>query len=60
MKIYLSYEDCKNNIKNINKIEPIPNGCWFCPYQKDEYWLLLRHKHPELYEKAKILEKLCK
>ena len=33
------------------------SGCFFCMFQKPKAWLNLKQTHPQLWEKAKALEK---
>ena len=51
-------KDCINYIKKLGKKVPMRSGCWFCPFQTPEQWKLLMKKHPDLYQKAKDLEKI--
>ena len=51
-------QDCIDYIKKLGKKIPMRSGCWFCPFQTPEQWQLLMKKHPDLYQKAKTLEKL--
>lgn len=51
-------DKCISYIKKQKSKIPIRSGCWFCPYQKKEQWKLLEKLHPDLYERAKYLEKL--
>lgn len=53
-------QDCIDYIKSLNMPVPIRSGCWFCPYQSKEQWILLKNKHPDLFKKAILLEKLNK
>jgi len=50
-------QDCKNYIKKKTGNVPIRSGCYFCPFQKVSQWIKLKNLHPDLYEKAKALEK---
>lgn len=51
-------KNCIDYIKKLDKKVPIRSGCWFCPFQTKEQWKLLMKQHPDLYIKAKELEKL--
>lgn len=51
--------DCIEYIKKLGKPVPIKSGCWFCPLQHKDDWILLKKKHPDLYQKAKDLERNC-
>lgn len=51
-------KDCVDYIKKLGKKVPMRSGCWFCPNQGKEQWKLLMKRHPDLYQKAKNLEKL--
>lgn len=54
----LSRTDCINIIKAHGLPLPIKSGCFFCPYQRQAQWKELRRKHPELFCKARELEKI--
>ena len=49
-------KDCEQFILDHNPDIPIKSGCWLCPMQRKDQWRQLRRLHPDLYEKAKILE----
>lgn len=51
-------QDSIDYIKKLGKTVPMRSGCWFCPFQKKEQWELLANRHPDLFKKAKNLEKL--
>lgn len=51
-------QDCIDYIAATTGNVPMRSSCWFCPYQGDEQWKELMRLHPNLYEKAKALEKL--
>jgi len=50
-------EGCIKIIKEAGLPVPIKSGCFFCPYQPAKSWLNLLKNHPDLYEKAEVLEK---
>ncbi len=52
----ITREDCKQFILNHHLEVPIRSGCWICPFQSNNQWRRLKRLHPDLYEKAKILE----
>ena len=52
----MTRKNCKQFIRDHNLPVPIKSGCWFCPFQRNSQWRQLRRLHPDLYEKAKILE----
>lgn len=54
----MTRSDCKEYIKSLKMPVPMRSSCWFCPYQKKDQWKMLRRLHPDLYEKAKYLEKI--
>ena len=52
----MTRKDCKQFILDHHLEVPIKSGCWFCPFQRNDQWRRLKRLHPDLYEKAKILE----
>jgi hypothetical protein len=54
----ISREDCKQIILSHGLPLPIKSGCFFCPYQRIQQWKSLRRNHPDLFCKARELEKL--
>jgi len=53
----LSREQLKEIIKSKGYEVPIKSGCFFCMFQSPKAWLNLKQTQPELWEKAKALEK---
>ena len=51
-------EQCIEYIKLKTGNVPMKSGCFFCPFQNSSQWKLLRKNHPDLYEKAKELERV--
>jgi len=39
---------------------PQKSGCWLCPFQRNDQWRLLWERHPELFERAMLLEENAK
>ena len=37
---------------------PVKSGCFYCPFQRKSRWIDLLRNHPELYERAIILDEL--
>jgi 3'-phosphoadenosine 5'-phosphosulfate sulfotransferase (PAPS reductase)/FAD synthetase len=58
VKAKMSREDCKQFIQNHGLPVPQKSGCWICPFQRNEQWRKLKRLHPDLYEKAKTLERV--
>ena len=56
IKAEMTRRDCKQFILDHHLEVPIKSGCWICPFQRNEQWRRLKRLHPDLYEKAKILE----
>jgi hypothetical protein len=54
----MAREDCKQFIQNYGLPVPQKSGCWICPFQRNEQWRKLKRLHPDLYEKAKTLERV--
>ena len=48
--------ECKQIITKHGLPIPMKSGCWFCPFQRKSQWFKLRSEHPELFEKAVVLE----
>ena len=53
----LSREQLIEIIKSKGYEVPIKSGCFFCMFQSPKAWLNLKQTQPELWEKAKALEK---
>ena len=53
----LSRDQLIELIKSKGYEVPIKSGCFFCMFQKPKAWLNLKQTHPQLWEKAKALEK---
>jgi hypothetical protein len=49
-------KDCIETIKKAKLSVPVKSGCYVCPFQSKRVWRELLEKHPELFEKARILE----
>ena len=52
-------EGCLKIIKDAGWPIPEKSACFMCPFSKPEAWLKLKEKHPELFEKAVILENIA-
>jgi 3'-phosphoadenosine 5'-phosphosulfate sulfotransferase (PAPS reductase)/FAD synthetase len=52
-------QDCIKIIQRHGLPIPPKSGCYICPFQGRDQWVLLRAKHPELFCRAKRLEELC-
>ena len=50
-------QGCKDIIKAHGLPVPMKSGCYICPFQKNQQWVELRKKYPELFCKATQLEK---
>jgi len=48
---------CERIIKAEGIPIPMKSGCFCCPFQRNESWLRLLKEHPELYNKAELMEK---
>ena len=53
----MTRDDCVKYI--ISQGFPVPpkSGCFYCPFQRLDQWKELRFKHPDLWQRAIILEK---
>jgi len=54
----MTRRDCEAYIRSKGVPVPMRSGCWFCPSQRKGQWKLLRRRHPDLYKKAKELERV--
>ena len=52
----LTREDCKQIILKNGFPLPPKSGCFYCPFQKRSQFAKLYFEHPELYEKARMME----
>ncbi|MFP4477324.1 MAG: hypothetical protein ACLFOY_17305 [Desulfatibacillaceae bacterium] len=52
-------EGCEQVIRDHGLPVPEKSGCFICPFQKRDQWLLLEERHPELFERAVLLEQAC-
>jgi len=52
-------QGCIDIIKHHGLPIPMKSGCYICPFQTRQQWILLNEKHPELFHQAQVLEKLC-
>lgn len=52
-------EDCLRIIKEEGLEIPRKSFCFFCPFQKLSQWRTLFEKNPDLWERAKTLEKIA-
>ena len=39
---------------------PQKSGCWVCPFQRNDQWRMLWERHPDLFERAMLLEESTK
>ena len=54
--MWLTRHDCKRVIQDAGLQIPKKSGCYFCPFQSKESWMILKRDYPELFEKACQLE----
>ena len=57
VKAGMTRKNCKQFIRDHGLPVPQRSGCWLCPFQRNEQWRRLARLHPDLYEKAKVLER---
>jgi len=48
--------ECRRIIAEAGLEQPIKSGCFFCPGQALADWQRLYHEHPDLYERAALME----
>jgi len=53
---HLTRRDCVKYIQKHGLKVPPKSGCWFCPFHGVKGYKRLRNTHPDLYEKAILLE----
>lgn len=51
-------EECLQIVKDAGFPIPVKSACFMCPFNKPKQWLDLKEKHPDLFEKAVILENI--
>jgi len=52
----ISRRECQRIIGRANLPIPLKSGCFFCPGQALADWQRLYHEHPDLYERAALME----
>ncbi|NIQ88770.1 MAG: phosphoadenosine phosphosulfate reductase family protein [Deltaproteobacteria bacterium] len=52
----ITRNECRRIIAKAGLDQPIKSGCFFCPGQNLSNWRQLYYEHPDLYERAAILE----
>ena len=52
----LTRKDCRMVILNHGWPIPAKSGCWYCPFARRLDWKKLYTEHPELYERARLME----
>ena len=53
-------QGCVEIIENEGLPIPVKSGCFFCPFSTFDRWKWLYHTHPDLYDKAIVLEENSK
>jgi len=48
----ITRHECKKIIKDAGLEIPKKSGCYFCPFQSKESWMILHRDYPEYFEKA--------
>lgn len=54
----LDRQDCMNIISKVGLHVPPKSSCWFCPFNRIQYWQEMRNKQPDLFQKGVDLEKV--
>ena len=52
----LTRQDCKKVIADHGWPEPPKSGCFYCPFAKMSHWKELYHNHPDLFQRARLME----
>lgn len=50
-------QGCINLIQKARLKIPVKSGCYFCPYNNMKRWTEIYENHPDLFQKAMIIEK---
>lgn len=56
----MTRQDCVQVIQKAGMPVPVKSGCYFCPFNSLERWKWLLENHPDLFEKAVVLEEHSK
>ncbi len=56
----MTRQDCTNVIIEAGLPMPEKSGCFFCPFNSTERWQHLLNRHPDLFERAIVLEENSK
>ena len=56
----ITREGCLEIIARAELPEPVKSGCFFCPFNSYDRWKWLHWTHPDLFEKAVMLEENSK
>lgn len=57
IQLGMSADDCRRVISDYGYPRPLKSSCYICPYQRWQEWNWLKAYHPELVEKALVLER---
>ena len=60
VELKVTREDCLTLIRDAGLPVPIKSACFFCPFGSVGRWEYIFRRHPELYEKAMVLEETSK
>lgn len=55
----INRQGCVDIIKRHGLPVPMKSGCWICPFQQRSQWILLKQRHPDLFQRAVDLERAC-
>ena len=53
----MTRDDCVKYIVQQGYPVPPKSGCFYCPFQRLDQWKNLRFNHPDLWQRAVMLEK---
>lgn len=56
LDLRLTRSDCARIVQEAGLPVPPKSACWFCPFQSDARWRVLRQQHPHLWRRAVELD----
>ena len=60
IELKMTRRDCISIIEDAGLTVPEKSGCFFCPFNSTERWVQLLNRHPDLFERAIVLEEHSK
>lgn len=53
---HITRQQCIEGIKKLGYPVPRKSGCFYCPFQKTDYWKELYLNHKDLFKRAEVME----